>query len=170
MAPFSRYPSITGMLLDVTNEAQVEAVVKKIASESPEGLYALVNNAGFEQYGATEWCSLEHFKAYVLALAWDILCLDSTHDMTDGRNVSLHTHKTKHTQAHGGELFRAPARHQGLPAAPQKVRADRRRKRPADHQRQFDKRPPPGPAHEGWWVRSDACFFIRPLLTARDND
>lgn len=66
MAPFARYPSVTGVLLDVTNEAQVEAAVKRIASENPEGLYALVNNAGFEKYGATEWCGLEHFKAYVI--------------------------------------------------------------------------------------------------------
>ncbi len=46
MAPFARHPSITGVLLDVTNEAQLEAVVQRIEAENPEGLYCLVNNAG----------------------------------------------------------------------------------------------------------------------------
>ena len=38
--------SISALKLDVTKEADIDAAVKRIRSESPQGLYCLVNNAG----------------------------------------------------------------------------------------------------------------------------
>ena len=48
MAPFAEHPSITGVLLDVTNQEQIDAVIRTIETNHPEeGLYAVVNNAGY---------------------------------------------------------------------------------------------------------------------------
>lgn len=41
-----KVPSILALKLDVTKDADIAAVVKRISSESPQGLYCLVNNAG----------------------------------------------------------------------------------------------------------------------------
>jgi len=46
MAPFVRYPNITGLIVDVTNGEQVRTAIATVEAECPEGLYALVNNAG----------------------------------------------------------------------------------------------------------------------------
>ena len=46
VAPFARYPNITGLIVDVTNEVQIRTVIATVEAECPEGLYALVNNAG----------------------------------------------------------------------------------------------------------------------------
>jgi NAD(P)-dependent dehydrogenase (short-subunit alcohol dehydrogenase family) len=34
------------VVADVTNEAQVQALAERVEAENPQGLYALVNNAG----------------------------------------------------------------------------------------------------------------------------
>ena len=46
MAPFARYPNITGVIVDVTNEEQIRTAIATVEAECPGGLYALVNNAG----------------------------------------------------------------------------------------------------------------------------
>ena len=46
MAPFARYPNVKGLIVDVTNEEQIHAAIATVEAECPEGLYALVNNAG----------------------------------------------------------------------------------------------------------------------------
>lgn len=82
--------------MDVTNEEQIRAAIATVEAECPEGLYALVNNAGkkgtlpllscgisfffwiifcysllifigYEQYGTTDWCGLDYFKLCVLS-------------------------------------------------------------------------------------------------------
>lgn len=39
-------PDVIAMLLDVTKRGDVEAVARRLEAEQPQGLYALVNNAG----------------------------------------------------------------------------------------------------------------------------
>lgn len=46
MAPFAQYPNITGLIVDVTNEEQIRTAIARVEADCPEGLYALVNNAG----------------------------------------------------------------------------------------------------------------------------
>lgn len=59
LAPFSRYPNVKGLIVDVTNEEQIHAAIATVEAECPEGLYALVNNAGKK-----ETCQLLKMKQH----------------------------------------------------------------------------------------------------------
>jgi NAD(P)-dependent dehydrogenase (short-subunit alcohol dehydrogenase family) len=39
-------PGVVAVLLDVTKRGDVEALARRLEGECPQGLYALVNNAG----------------------------------------------------------------------------------------------------------------------------
>ncbi|TFJ88634.1 hypothetical protein NSK_000203 [Nannochloropsis salina CCMP1776] len=54
---------VTALRMDVTKEEDVRAVMAKVDAAHPkEGLYALVNNAGVDRFGTTDWCDVEHYR------------------------------------------------------------------------------------------------------------
>ncbi len=54
--------NLTTQLIDVTNEADIARAVTEIQGASPEGLYALVNNAGVGLAAATELTTAEELR------------------------------------------------------------------------------------------------------------
>lgn len=55
-------PNLEPVLLDVTNDANVTQVVQSIAASCPEGLYAVVNNAGVGLPAAVELSTLDEVR------------------------------------------------------------------------------------------------------------
>ncbi len=50
------------MILDVTKEDQVAKVAAQVDAENPQGLFALVNNAGVSRAGLIDWLSISDFR------------------------------------------------------------------------------------------------------------
>lgn len=42
----AQHPGIIGLQLDVTKQEDVQTIADQVAADNPQGLYALVNNAG----------------------------------------------------------------------------------------------------------------------------
>lgn len=63
IAFFATNANVTSVRMDVTKEDEVKDVMATIDTAHPtEGLYALVNNAGVDKVGTTDWCDVDHFK------------------------------------------------------------------------------------------------------------
>ncbi|MEM8943911.1 MAG: SDR family oxidoreductase [Planctomycetota bacterium] len=58
----SKLPNLQPVLLDVTSEENVEAIVQDIAEACPNGLYAVVNNAGVGLPAAVELSRLDDVR------------------------------------------------------------------------------------------------------------
>ncbi len=56
-APAASTARIVPVLLDVTRDDQIRAALARIEAHAPDGLYALINNAGFNLNGAFEYTS-----------------------------------------------------------------------------------------------------------------
>jgi len=56
-------PNLEPVLLDVTSDAAVDLVVEMLKTTSPQGLYALVNNAGAGLPSAVELTTLDEMRA-----------------------------------------------------------------------------------------------------------
>lgn len=54
--------TVETMMLDVTDENQVQEAAARVDAENPEGLYALVNNAGVAKSGLIDWFGLSDFR------------------------------------------------------------------------------------------------------------
>lgn len=50
------------LLLDVTKAEQVQAAADQVDAENPQGLYALVNNAGVAKSGLIDWFGMSDFR------------------------------------------------------------------------------------------------------------
>lgn len=48
-------PNMVAVQMDVTKQADVDRVVARIGEEAPQGLYALVNNAGIGKGAVVDW-------------------------------------------------------------------------------------------------------------------
>ncbi|QDS97396.1 SDR family oxidoreductase [Adhaeretor mobilis] len=59
---WAEHASVTPVRVDVTSDKQVQQVVQQIDQSSPQGLYALVNNAGLAAPAATELTSVEELR------------------------------------------------------------------------------------------------------------
>eukprot|EP00624_Nannochloropsis_granulata_P001371 evm.model.NODE_16645_length_15759_cov_30.505997.5 len=54
--------AVQTLLLDVTKADQVQSAADRVDSENPQGLYALVNNAGIAKSGLIDWFSMSDFR------------------------------------------------------------------------------------------------------------
>lgn len=54
--------TLIALPMDVTKQADIDRVVKKIKEESPKKLFAVVNNAGVGQGGLVDWTPLESYR------------------------------------------------------------------------------------------------------------
>lgn len=49
-------------MVDVTKAEQVQSAADRVSEESPQGIYALVNNAGVARSGLIDWFSIQDFR------------------------------------------------------------------------------------------------------------
>jgi len=54
---------MVAVLMDVTKQADIDRVIKKIGDECPEKLFALVNNAGIGWGGLADWLPMDELRA-----------------------------------------------------------------------------------------------------------
>jgi retinol dehydrogenase-16 len=54
--------AVQTLLLDVTKADQVQSAADRVDSENPQGLYALVNNAGVAKSGLIDWFGMSDFR------------------------------------------------------------------------------------------------------------